>query len=83
MKTHRISSVRTRMTPIMKPWWFLAVICAGLLGRSDTLGQGVADFNPDRILVKPLAGVDLLALNQRLGIQVLDVFPAKIGRAHV
>jgi len=82
MKTHRISSVRTRMTAVMKPLWLLAVICAGLLGRSDALGQGGPDFNPGRILVKPLAGVDLPALNQRLGIQVLDVFPA-IGNLEI
>jgi len=66
----------------MKPLWLLAVICAGLLGRSDALGQGGPDFNPGRILVKPLAGVDLPALNQRLGIQVLDVFPA-IGNLEI
>jgi len=67
---------------ILKPLWLLAIICAGLLGRSDALGQGGPDFNPGRILVKPLAGVDLLALNQRLGIQVLDVFPA-IGNLEI
>src|SRR6266404_2001500 len=53
---------------------------AMLLGSGDaTLG---GDFRQDRILVKPLAGVDLTALHVALGVKVLRAFPA-IGNLHV
>jgi PKD repeat protein len=45
-------------------------------------GLGEGGFAPDKILVKPKAGVSLGGLNLSLGIQVLNVFPA-IGNLQV
>ncbi|HKW30182.1 MAG TPA: PKD domain-containing protein [Verrucomicrobiae bacterium] len=41
----------------------------------DLTGLGQDDYVPDRILVKPLAGVKLSGLNLSLGVSVLNVFP--------
>src|SRR5689334_10359968 len=60
----------------------VAAVSLGVLGQLNVLAQGSVDFNPDRILVKPKAGVDLSAMNQLLGVQVLDVFPA-IGNLQI
>src|SRR5882724_8912603 len=59
-----------------------AVTFLGVLGQFNALAQSSPDFNPARILVKPKTGVDLSALNQLLGVQVLDTFPA-IGNLQI
>jgi PKD repeat protein len=52
-------------------------------GPSNTLtGLGEDNYAPDKILVKPKAGVTLSALNLSLGVQVLNVFSA-IGNLQV
>ena len=50
--------------------FYRAVAPAGL----TSLGEN--NFVPDKILVKPLAGVNLSGLNLSLGVSVLNAFPA-------
>ncbi|MDE3068503.1 MAG: S8 family serine peptidase [Verrucomicrobiota bacterium] len=48
----------------------------------DLTGLGEDDFAPEKVLVKPRAGVSLSALNLTLGVHVLSVYPA-IGNLQV
>ena len=58
-------------------WPFvLEIVAAIFLVRQTVMAQGRAAFDPGNILVKPVAGVNLSALSQPLGAQVLQVFPA-------
>src|SRR5260221_4210596 len=50
--------------------------------RNNLTGLGGAGFRPDRILVRPKAGLTLSTLNLSLGASVLNVFPA-LGNLHV
>ncbi|MGH7994435.1 MAG: S8 family peptidase [Limisphaerales bacterium] len=56
--------------------WLFAVVVAGFFGGQLAFAQNNADFNSADILVKPLPGVNLSALNQALGLTVLRIFPA-------
>ncbi|HWW01807.1 MAG TPA: S8 family peptidase [Candidatus Acidoferrum sp.] len=61
--------------------WLLGICLAALVGPLAR-AQFNPDLQPDRILVKPLAGANLSALNQLLGAQVLQTFPA-IGNLEI
>src|SRR5258706_530866 len=50
--------------------------------RNTLIGLGGAGFRPDRILVKPKAGLTLSTPNLSPGVSVLNVFPA-LGNLHV
>src|SRR6266850_2126468 len=76
------SSVRLVAGFLSKLACLLVVFLAGLFSQLNASAQGSADYSPDKILVKPLAGVDLSALNQLLGVIVLDTFPA-IGNLEI
>lgn len=55
---------------------------AAFLSGTAAVAQSNSGFDPGKILVKPLAGVNLPALNQLLGVQVLNTFPA-IGNLEI
>jgi subtilisin family serine protease len=76
------SRMRMKTRVIQKPLLALMIVLAGLTGQLETTALGSPDYNPGRILVKPLAGVDLSALNRLLGVQVLNIFPA-IGNLEI
>ncbi len=76
MKAIWTSPVRPTAGFFSKLSWVLGILLAGLFGQLNAPAQGSPDINPGRILVKPLVGVDLSALNRLLGVQVLDTFPA-------
>ena len=48
----------------------------GLCGQFNATAQSSPDFDSARVLVKPLVGVDLSALNQPLGARALNTFAA-------
>jgi len=52
------------------------------VARNNLIGLGSAGFRPDRILVKPKAGLTLSTPNVSPGVSVLNVFPA-LGNLHV
>ncbi|HZI32439.1 MAG TPA: S8 family serine peptidase, partial [Candidatus Binatia bacterium] len=58
------------------------IIVVAIFARQNACAQNSSDFSPDRILVKPLPGVDLSPLNQLLGVEVLNTFPA-IGNLEI
>jgi len=76
MKAPLTSSGRRAPGFFLKLAGILSIVLTVLLGQLNALAQNNADFSPDKILVKPLVGVDLSALNQLLGVTVLDTFPA-------
>ena len=56
--------------------FYRAVQPGAFTGLTQNLtGLEQDDYAPDRILVKPLAGVSLSGLNLSLGVSVLNVFP--------
>jgi subtilisin family serine protease len=82
MKPFRSSSARAATVFFQKLSCALGIVLASFIGQLNASAQDSPDFNPGQILVKPLAGVDLSALNRQLGVQVLGTFPA-IGNLEV
>lgn len=72
----RARSVRVRLWRALRIWWVVA--CLPLISAA----QVSPSYRPDLVLVKPLAGADLSALNQLLGVSVVATFPA-IGNLEV
>ncbi|HEY2329148.1 MAG TPA: S8 family peptidase [Verrucomicrobiae bacterium] len=75
---------RTARTKSRFTKWLLIVgiFLAAIFGQQIASAQNSSDFSPDKILVKPLPGVDLSVLDQLLGVQVLNTFPA-IGNLEI
>jgi subtilisin family serine protease len=81
MKTIFASAAAAHHWPRNKSWfaqWLLAIAFVGIgwFGGQSASAQNIAAFNPADILVKPLSGVDLSAVNHAFGLKVLRAFPA-------
>src|SRR5690348_14635110 len=57
-------------------WRALGICLAAAFVPLAAEAQGSPGFRPDLVLVKPLAGADLSALNRLLGAQMAATFPA-------
>ena len=82
MKALWTSSAQPAAGFFLKPLFALGIAFAGFFGNLNAAAQGSPDFNPGRILVKPLAGVDLSALHRLIGVRTLGKFPA-IGNLEI
>ena len=76
MRTSSISP--NRLTGLFRPtlWRALGICLAGAFVPLAVEAQDSPGFRPDLVLVKPLAGADLSALNRLLGAQMAATFPA-------